>query len=210
MADRRVHTRTIIDIATGRVEHDDWVRYNGLWVHAGAMSAWDQDSYAFYDDGTEGGSNQVGTTNNQTTLDCDTNYQCRLLIQETGGAAGGVNTPEFEFNHKGLGWVNVTVASSPVQAVDSGNLTGGGDTTQRLGSGSFVSPNAWISEDGNMPSLDFGAGEECEGLLSFQILGSAVANGDEILLRMFNMDSYTREADIDVNKAASSRRIFIS
>jgi hypothetical protein len=208
MGSRRVHTKTIVDIASGRVELDEWYLHNGLWLRAGAMAAFDQDSYAFYEDGTESGSSQVGSTNTQTTLEIDTNYQCRLLIQESGGASGSINTPEFEFNHAGGGWTNVTGSSSPVQAVDSANLTGGGDTTQRLGGGTFVTPNGWVSEDGTMPSLSFGAGEECEGLLSFQILGAAVSHGDEILLRMFNADSYTREADIDVNKS-TTRRVMV-
>jgi hypothetical protein len=210
MLPRRVHTKTLIDIATGRVEQGEWYLYDGLWLRAGAMAAWDQDSYAFYDDGTESGSTQVGTTNTETALDVNTNYQCRLLIQETGGADGSINTPEFEFNHNSGGWINVTGSSSPVQAVDSTNLTGGGDTTQRLGAGSFISTNGWVSEDGAMPTLGFLSGEECEGLLSFQIIGSAVFHGDEILLRMFNMDSYTREADIDVNKPVTRRVMVVS
>lgn len=189
--------------------HGVVVRRGGYWydgplaLAGGAMAAWDQDSYAFYEDGTESGSAIIGSVNNQQTLTVDTNYQCRLLIQETGGASGSLMTPEWEYNHAGGGWINVTTTSSVIRAVDSANLTNGEDTTQRIGSGTFVTPNAWVSEVGGMPTLDFGANEECEGLLSFQIIGTDVTNGDEILLRMFNMDSYTREADIDVDKPAA-------
>lgn len=184
------------------------VRREGYWYDGPLalafppMAAFDQDSYAFYEDGTESGSTIIGSVNTQQTLTVGTNYQCRLLIQETGGASGNLMTPEWEYNHAGGGWTNVTTSSSVIRAVDSVNLTNGEDTTQRIGSGTFVTPNAWVSEVGGMPTLTFGVGEECEGLLSFQIVSAGVTHGDEILLRMFNMDTYTREADIDVNKPA--------
>lgn len=205
---RWINTLVLYD-AIGRVVRREGYWYDGPIMIAGAMAAFDQDSYAFFEDGTESGSTQIGTTNTETTLEVDTNYQCRLLIQEDGGGDGSLMTPEFEYNHNTGGWNNVTASSSVVQAVDSANLTDGNDTTQRLGSGTFVSPNGWISETGDMATLAFLTGEECEGLLSFQIIGADVSNGDEILLRMFNMDTYTRNADIDVNKAAATRRVMV-
>lgn len=211
MSRRWINTLVLYD-AFGRVVKREGYWYDGpLSLVGGAMAAWDQETYAFYDDGTESGSSQIGTTGTQTTLDCDTNYQCRLLIRETGGAAGSINTPEWEYNHAGGGWTNVTTSSSVVVAVDSANLTNGGDTTKRLGGGgdTLVTPNAWVREDGLTPTLAFGTSEICEGLLSFQIIAADVSHDDEILLRMFNMDTYTLEADINVNKPIPSRRIFV-
>lgn len=206
---RRVHTRAVFDIATGRVIEDEWVLHDGLWINASTMAAWDQDSYAFYEDGTESGSSIIGSANNQQTLDIDTNYQARLLIQETAGASGNLSTPEWEYNHNSGGWIDVTTTSSVVKAVDSANLTDTGDTTQRVGGGTFITTNGWISETGAMATLAFAGNDECEGLLSFQIIGADVAHGDEILLRMFNIDTYTRNADIDVNKPSGGRRVFV-
>lgn len=203
-----VNTLVLYDSA-GRVVRREGYWYGGSLAIAGAMAAWDQDSYAFYADGTESGSSQIGTTNTETSLNVDTNYQCRLLIQEDGGAGGNLMTPEFEYNHNSGGWLDVTTISSVVIAVDSANLTNKGDTTQRLGSGSFISTNGWVSEDGLHPSLVFLTSQECEGLLSFSIVSADVNNGDEILLRMFNMDSYTRNADIAVVKGAAARRVFV-
>ncbi len=206
---RRVHTRSVFDIATGRLLKDEWVMHEGLWVKAGAMAAWDQDSYAFYvDDGEEASSTQTGTTNTETTLNVDTTYHGRVLIQETGGADGTLMTPEWEYNHESGGWTNITTSSSVVKAVNSIYLVHEMNSTQRIGSGTFISPNSWVTEDGGMLSLDFLSGEECEGVLAFQIVGADVSHGDEILLRMYNMDSYTRNADIDVNKP-TTRRIFV-
>lgn len=207
---RRVNTLVLHD-ARGRVVKREGYWYDGPLSLASAMVAFDQDSFAFYnDDGGESSATQIGSTNAQQTLEVDTIYHCRLLAQETGGASGSLSTPEWEYNHNNSGgWLNVTASSSVVQAVDSANLTHGGDTTQRIGGGTFVATNAWVTEDGVVPTLSFGANEECESVLSFQIVGADVSNGDEILLRMFGMDTYTRNADIDVNKAAATRRIIV-
>jgi hypothetical protein len=183
--------------------------YSGPWGRASVMASFDQDSYAFYQDGSESGSTQVGTTNNQTTLEVNTTYGCRLLVQEANGAAGTARPGNWQYNHNSGGWVNITTISSVVKAVDSASLTDEGDTTQRIGSGTFVTPNAWVCEDGVLPNLAYGASEECEGLLAFQIIGADVSHGDEILIRFSGVDSWTRDADIDVNKPAASRRIFV-
>lgn len=205
---RWVNTLVLYD-HLGNVIRREGYWYDGGLSLAGAMVAFDQDSYAFYADGTESGSTIIGVKNSQQTLDVDTFYQCRLLLQETGGAAGDCRTPEFEYNHESGGWLNVTTASSAIQAVDSTNLTHGNDTTQRLGSGTYVTPNAWITETGPMPTLAFGSGEECEGLLSFKIVAADVLHDDNILLRMAGLDSYTRNADLIVNKPSASRRVFV-
>lgn len=212
MKSRKVHTKTIIDIDSGRVERDEWYLHDGLWVHATpAMAQFDQDSYAFYnDDGSESASTQIGSTNVQQTLAVDTTFFARLLIQEFNGGSGALGTPEWEYSTDGgTGWTDVTTSSSVIQAVVSSNVTDGDDTTQRIGGGTFITPNAWVTDDGIPPNLIFAGNDECECLLVFQIIGSDVSNGDEILLRMFNIDTYTRNADIDVSKAAAARRVMV-
>ena len=57
--------------------------------------------------------------------------------------------------------------------------------------------------------MTYAASEECEFVLSFQIVGADVSDGDEILLRLQGPDTFTLDADIDVNKAAAARRIFV-
>lgn len=167
----------------------------------------DQDSFAFYEEGTESGSTIIGVKNAEQSLDVDTNYQCRLLIQEVGGKFGKDVDFEFQYNLNSGGWNNITTTSSVVKAVDSADLTEGEDCTQRIGSGSFETPNAGVTEDGicGGSSLDLDAGYEVEILLSFQIVSADVSDGDEILIRVtrdggIELFSYTRNADIDVVK----------
>jgi hypothetical protein len=205
---RWINTLVIYD-ANGSIVRQEGYWYDGPLALAGGMAAFDQDSYAFYEDGTESGSTIIGSANNQQTLDVDTNYQCRILVQETTGNLGSLNNEDFEYNHNSGGWNVVTTTSSVIQAINSANLTNGNDTTQRIGSGTYDTTNGWVSEDGALTSNSISGNNECEGLLSFQIVGADVSNGDEILIRVSGMDTYTRNADIDVNKAAAARRIFI-
>jgi hypothetical protein len=175
-----------------------------------AMATFDQDSYAFYSDGSESASGQLGSTNTETILNVDTNLQARLLVQESGGAGGDLSSIDWEYNHAGGGWNPITTSSSVVKAVDSSNLTNSEDTTQRIGAGSFVTPNGAVTEVGNdTANVTYASGEECEFLLSFQIVGADVTHGDEILLRIAGCDTFTRDADIDVNKPAGTRRVMV-
>ena len=180
----------------------------------GMPGVFDQTDYAFYDEGTESGSTIIGTQNNQQDIDVDTNFQVRILLQETSGAA--IDTFEglqweYELNQSGT-WNSITTSSSVIQAVNSTSLTDQGDTTSRLtgGSGTFLTPNAWVSEDGNSANLVFTPGDHCEALLSAQIIGTDVSNGDEIRARVTGnpTPAWTVEADINVVKA-TTRRIFV-
>jgi hypothetical protein len=178
----------------------------------GMPGAFAQTDYAFYLDGSEVAASIIGTQNNQQTLDVDTNYQIRLLIQETGGSDDDdQELPVFEYElNTSTVWNDITESSSVIQAVDSNNLTDGGDTTSRLtgGSGTFITPNAWVTEDGNLPTLSYVAGEHCEALLSCQIIGADVSNGDQILVRLNGSPNitYTATADIDVAKEGGDAR----
>lgn len=185
--------------------------YDGPWALAG-MAVADQTGYGFYDDGTESGSNLIGSQDAQQTLDVNINLQCRIEVTETGGASTNINGQSFEYNHNGGGWGNlITTTSSVVKAVNSANLTDGNDTTQRLGGGgTYDTTNAWICETGmlaNNALLDYNL---VEGLLSFQIVGPDVSHGDEILIRIEGLDAYTvPAADIDVNKPTAARRVIV-
>lgn len=207
---RWINTLVLFD-ADGNVVRREGYWYDGPLALATPMASFDQEKYAFYEDGTESGSTIIGSEDTQQTLDVDTLYQCRLKIRETAGGGGNYpNNSVWQYNHNSGGFTTISTSSSVVQAADSANLTDAADTTQRLtGGGTFVTPNSWVTEDGQMPGLSFGASEVCEMLLSFQIIGSDVSNGDEILLRNGSADAFTLDADIDVNKAAAARRVFI-
>jgi len=172
-----------------------------------AMAQFDQASYAFYAAGTESGSTQIGTTDTQTTLTVNTNLQARLLVQESNSGNGNFTSINWEFNHNSGGWTAVFSAVNVLIATTDPGLTDLGDTTQRIGSGTFITPNQGVTTDGNTPNLSYSANEECEFLLSFKILGPDVSDGDEILLRIQGCDTFTLNADINVNKPATTRRI---
>lgn len=192
--------------------------YDGPWALATGDPFIELAEYAFYSDGTESGSVIVGTKNSQQTLDIDPIYFCRFLIKNTGTYAYKNLALEFEYNHESGGWTSITTTSSVVKAVDSGNVATGDDCTQRIGSGTFHADNDGVCEDGvtcGGGSLDLALGEECEILLVFQVVSGDVSHGDEVLIRPVfeggaELDNYVYSgADIDINKPAAARRVFV-
>jgi hypothetical protein len=172
-----------------------------------------QTDYAFYEEGTESGSAIIGTQNNQQSIDVDTNFQIRILMQEESATADDLELPfwEYELNSSAT-WVPVTTTSSVLKAVDSSSLTDADDTTSRLtgGSGTFLTTNSWVTEDGTLATLSYPAGSEhCEALLSCSIVSGDVGNGDQILVRLSAdtpKPTFTLTADIDVVKAGGEAR----
>ena len=181
------------------------VSTEGYWAdaedvaYAHGTPAYDQDAYAWYNDGTESGSTIIGTANNSQTLDADTTYLIRFVIQETAGADGSNLTAQLEYDVNNSGtWNNVTSTSNNVRAVASTNLTDGNDTTQRLGAGTFISPNGGIdSGDGAAggSALDITANNESEVLYAIQLRSADLANNDTIQLRVAGLNSYTNTAN---------------
>lgn len=174
------------------------------------MAAFDQTEYQFQDDGQGSTGTLRGTLSTQETLEVDTTYLCRVLIENPNDGSGNLNTPNFEYSTTGTSgtWIAVTTTSSVIIAVDSSPLTET-DTTQRIGLGTFITPNGWVTEVGTMATLNFVSLDECEGLLAFQIVGADVTDNQEIHLRMANMDTYSDWPDIDVNKPSGARRVMV-
>jgi hypothetical protein len=212
MSARKVIRRTVLDIETGRWIEEESFQYEGPWAHAGQPGTFIQDAYAFYDDGTETGAVIIGFQNVAQSLDVDTTFHCRCRVAEDNQAADILETVTWEYNHQSAGYLAITTTSSVLKAV-SGLITDGADTTERLtgGTGTFITTNAWATDDATVPDLSYSQQSYCECVLSFQIVGADVNNGEEILIRV---DSVTpaiatnTPADIDVVKAAGGRRIF--
>ena len=179
-----------------------WADSN-LVAYAHGTPSYDQDAYAWYNDGTESGSTIIGTANNSQTLDADTTYLIRFVIQETAGADGTNLTAQLEYDVNNSGtWNNVTSTSNNVRAVASTNLTDGNDTTQRLGAGTFISPNGGVdSGDGAAggAALDITANNESEVLYAIQLRSADLANNDTIQLRVAGLNSYTNTAAATAN-----------
>jgi hypothetical protein len=176
----------------------------------GMPGAFDQSNFAFYEEGTESGATIIGTAGAQQSLEVDTIYQCRVQMDEGSTTADDLITPYFQYEvDQSTSWVDITTTSSVIQAVDSTSLTGGDDTTNRLGT-TVITPNAWVTEAGDdLATLSYLGDDSCQALLSFQIIGADVSNGQEIRIRLNATEpipGWTAEADIDVIKAAGEGR----
>lgn len=173
--------------------------YDGPIAQAHGTPSIDQDSYAFYNDGTESGSTIIGTANNSQSLNADTTYLVRILLQEANGAASSNFTAQLEYDLNSSGtWNNVTTTSSVVRSTTSASLgTDGNDTTQRLGAGTYLTVNGGIDNaDGSAggANLDFAGSDEAEMVYAFQIRSADVNNGDTITLRVAGANTWTNTA----------------
>ena len=125
-----------------------------------------------------------------------------MWFRKPPASAQSDKTFQLEYNRNGGGWNDVTGASSVVRAWLSPNLADAANTTQQVGSGTFVTPNAGIDEaDGQVggTSLDFSGNDEVEVEYSVQIVSVDVANDDTIQLRVKGLDAYTNTPTATVN-----------
>jgi hypothetical protein len=168
---------------------------------------YDQDSFrALNDNGDEATATWRATANTNWTQIVDKTFRVRFLVQETAGAADSNKSFQLEYSLNGGGWNDVTGASLVVETAATANVTDAVDTTQQLGSGTFVTPNAGFDEaDGLVggASLDFGGNDEVEVEYSLQIVGTDVSNGDTIQLRVKALDTYTNTPTITVTGAGT-------
>lgn len=172
------------------------------------MASHEQAGYAFYSDGNEAGSVIIGTADTQQTLNTDTTYLARILVENVNAGAGNYGGG-WEYSTTGTSgtWITISTSSSVIIAVSSTPLTET-DTTQRIGSGTFITPNTWVTEVGTFSNLSFVSLDECETLLAFQIVDADVSDNQEIHLRANGLDAYQAGSwpDIDVNKPAGGAR----
>ena len=113
-----------------------------------------------------------------------------------------LQTFQLQYNRNGLGWNDVNGSSSVVRATASPNVADGANTTQQIGSGTFVSPNAGFDEVNGLAggtSLDFSGSDEVEVEFSVQIRSVDVANDDTIQLRIEGLDTYTNTPTVTVS-----------
>lgn len=141
------------------------------------------------DDGSESAATWKAAADTNWSQPVDENFRVRFLVQETGaGTAGSSDTTfELQYNLGGAGWNNVTGSSSVVRSSASSSVADGADTTQQVGSGTFVSPNSGFDEvDGvcGGAALDFAGDDEVEVEFCVQIRSADVNNSDTIQLRV--------------------------
>jgi len=151
----------------------------------------DQDSFAFYSDGTESGSIIIGTINNGITVgnedgtdkEFDTTILFRALLQSVGGKDGS-DAYRLKVS-KNSGAYAALSAVSGITAIDSANLTQGDDCTQRIGAGSFVVDNNGVGDDTDTGTAATPNGEEHEVLFSFEIDAALVSDTDTFDFRVY-------------------------
>ena len=119
----------------------------------------------YADDNVEGSATSKNGVDGNWTQAVDENFRTRLLVLETN--AGSSNNVDFQFQYyhtQGTAtWTNITTTSSVVKAVTSTHITDDADTTQQIGSGTFITPNSGFTEDGLVSAIaDFAGSDETE------------------------------------------------
>lgn len=136
------------------------------------------------DDGNEAAYTFLAALDATAVLNTNTNYILRLGIVNSGTATatGGY---QWQYNKNGAGWNDITTTSSVVKSVDSTNITGNGNCTQRITTESFLAANKGQCETGTTGSIILSntptAMETC---LPMQVVAADVSQGDTIEYRV--------------------------
>lgn len=116
----------------------------------------------------------------------------RFLIQETVGISA--NNKTFQLEARVDGGTPFDVTDISADALASGLSLLGTDTTQRIGAGTFISPNAGVDEDDGIAgglALDFAGNDECELLYSVQFPNSETDGTELFEFRLKGVDTFT-------------------
>jgi len=186
--------------------------------------AFDQDAHAGRcDNGSESaatwkfasgacGDTATNATNRNWTQLVDDNVRVRFVVQETAGHAGSNFSEDLQYNRNGVGWNDVDDSSSLVVRMSpSGNFAHGDDTTQQVGSGTFLTANDGMNEtnppgSGQVP--DFVGSDEVEFEFCVQIRSVDVDDADTIELRVTDdgvaFGVYTNTPTMTVDKPGAA------
>jgi len=149
----------------------------------------DQDSFrGREDDGSETAATWIAAANTDWTQNVDANFRIRFLIQETNGGPNNNSQLQLQYNKNSGGWNDVNGTSSNAQSSLSTHFADDDNTTQQLGSGTFITPNSGMDEDnglaGELNDIDFAGNDEVEVEYCLQLLSADVADGDTIQFRV--------------------------
>lgn len=171
--------------------------------------AFDQDiHHGRLDDGSETGATFIGAAGSDWSQAVSTTFRCRFVIQETAGFAATNFRPDLRYELNGTGgFIAISDTSAVVRARLSDEYADGDDTTQQVGSGTFITDNNGMVEfSGVGNSVDFVGSDEMECEYALMIVAADVNDADTIVLRVFNkasaLDTYTDEPTITVDKGA--------
>ena len=149
------------------------------------------------DDGSESAATWIAAVNTNWTQAVDANFRIRFLVQETNGGSSNNASPQLQYNLNSGGWNNVTASSTVVRSSASTQFADDDNTTQQVGSGTFITPNSGMDEDnglaGENSDIDFAGNDEVEVEYCVQIRSADVADADTIQLRVIDGATAARQ-----------------
>jgi len=150
----------------------------------------------FNDDGTDetDSTSKAGVGVDITGQALDENLLVRFLIKETAGNANNNYGVQLEIRLNGGTYQSVTDLSTIGRSSASTKLVDKDDTTQRIGSGTFVATNEGQDEvDGATGKAGMAGNDEVEFVFCFQIRSADVNGGDNVEVRCAaaDIDTYT-------------------
>jgi len=143
----------------------------------------------FNDNGTDetDSTTKAGIGVDITDQALDENIVVRFVVQETAGFANANFRPQLEIRLNGGTYQAVNATSTIGRSSASTVLVDQEDTTQRVGSGTFLTPNEGVDEvDGRagLNGINFVGNDEAEFAYCFQVRSADVSGGDNVEVRI--------------------------
>ena len=167
------------------------------------------------DDGSESSATWAAALNTNASIQVDTNFRVRFATS-VGGSGSGIytntGTRSIAYSLNGGTFAQVTSSSSVVKLSSSSHVSDETATTQQITSGGTYQAGNVLTSSSNTTNTNHSNNTiEDEGC--FQIVSSAVNNGDTIVIEMvpstsgFYDGGYSQTCTITVVKAVSRRRV---
>ncbi|UCD24825.1 MAG: hypothetical protein JSW51_02600, partial [Gemmatimonadota bacterium] len=139
----------------------------------------------YHDDAVEGSATTIAGLSTDFGQTPGTIFRVRLVVAETNNAAGSNEDLQWQFSKNSGTWTDIGTTSNDIQTDSSTYVTDGANTTQQIGTGTFVTPNAGFTEDGlaGGGDLDFAGNDETETECVLRIVDATTSTGDTIELR---------------------------
>jgi len=140
------------------------------------------------DDGTESTATWIAAKNTNWTQAQDTNFRLRYAFPKTasGTVWGNTHVVAMQYNRNGLGWNNITNASSVVRLSTSPNVTDETATTQQISSPDTFQAGNVLTSSTSTTNLIGGAGSTYELEICAQIRSADTILGDTIQIRIWD------------------------
>ncbi len=137
-----------------------------------------------------------GAENANLPLETDTTYIILVRLEVTGGT--GTTSYRWAYNHNSGGDTPITTTSSNVRAFATAAFVNDADAVEVLtGSGTFLSDNNGLSEDGTITTAAISGGQSTIFGLAFQLRSADVSGGQTGTIRLeegdgTDFDTYTQ------------------